>query len=146
MAKPVSFREFTPGNSRDDLLRRLEDAPEQNVEAVLSAYELLRRLHEKGLLDIASGMLVASDSVIGGVVDVVSSRQAVTALRTVLLMSNLLATLDADRIHTLLTPSCCPPPSLWAITKTLVSRDSRRGMAAVAGLLNTFGMALNHGK
>ena len=57
MAIAVEFREFTPKNSRNDLIRRLEVAPEKHAEAILAAYELLQRLHEKGLIDIANGLL-----------------------------------------------------------------------------------------
>ena len=64
MAMPVSFREFTPRNSRDDLLRRLEQAPAEHVEALLAAYDLLERLHETGLLDTANGLLSAGETVV----------------------------------------------------------------------------------
>ena len=57
MAMPVEFREFTPRNSRNDLMRRLEQAPEEHAEALLAAYDLLQRMHEKGLVDIASGLV-----------------------------------------------------------------------------------------
>ena len=64
MAKPVDFREFTPRDARNDLLRRLEQAPQEHVEALLSTYELLQRMHDKGLLDLANGLLSASDTVV----------------------------------------------------------------------------------
>jgi uncharacterized protein YjgD (DUF1641 family) len=143
MAMPVSFREFTPRNSRDDLLRRLERAPEEHVEAVLSAYDLLQRLHEKGLLEVARGLLSAGDTVVGRAVDVASSKQAVTALRVVLMLSNLIAVIDADEIHAVLSPPEKVPPSLWVIGKEAISRDARRGIAAAVGLLKAFGAALN---
>jgi hypothetical protein len=38
MAVAVEFREFTPKNSRNDLMRRLEQAPEEHAEAILSAW------------------------------------------------------------------------------------------------------------
>jgi uncharacterized protein YjgD (DUF1641 family) len=142
MAMPVEYREFTPKNSRNDLIRRLEQAPEEHAEALLSAYDLLQRLHEKGLIDVANGLLSASDTVVDRAVDVVSSKQAVTALRLVLMFSNLLNSLDPDRMHALLTPSEDRPPSLWKIAKGAIGEDARRGMAAAVGLLNVLGAAL----
>jgi hypothetical protein len=142
MAMPVAFREFTPKNSRDDLIRKLEQAPEEHAEALLSAYELLQRMHEKGLIDVANGLLSVSETVVGKVVDVASSKEIVTALRVVLMLSNLLNSLDADRIHALLTPPEGKPPSLWAIGKEAMSDDARLGMATAVGLLNVFGAAL----
>jgi hypothetical protein len=58
MAIAVDFREFTPADSREDLIRRVEQAPVEHAEAVLAAYDLLQRLHEKGLLDLLNGLSV----------------------------------------------------------------------------------------
>jgi uncharacterized protein YjgD (DUF1641 family) len=146
MAMPVEFREFTPKNSRDDLIRRLQQAPEEHAEALLSAYELLQRMHEKGLLDVANGLLSASETVVDRAVDVVSSRQAVTALRVALMFSNLLDSLDPDRMHALLTPSASKAPSLWALGKRALGENARLGMAAALGLLEVFGAALRKTK
>jgi uncharacterized protein YjgD (DUF1641 family) len=142
MAMPVEYREFTPKNSRNDLIRKLAQAPEEHAEALLSAYNLLQRLHDKGLLDIANGLLSASETVVDRAVDVVSSKQAVTALRLVLMLSNLLDSLDPDRVHALLSPSENKPPSLWKIAKGALGADARMGMAAAVGLLSAFGAAL----
>lgn len=142
MATPVEFRRFTPRNSRDDLIRRLEQAPEEHAEALLCAYDLLQRMHEKGLIDVANGLLSASETVVDRVVDVVSSKQAVTALRVVLMMSNLLNSLDPDRLHALFSPSESRAPSLWTVAKEAMTPDARRGMAAAVGFLSVFGAAL----
>jgi len=142
MAHAVEFRTLTPRNTRHDLIQRLEHAPEEHVEAILSAYELLQRLHDKGLIDVANGLLSASDTVIDRAVAVISSKQAVSATRAGLLMMNLLETLDVDRMHDLLTPAKPKPISVWSVVKQMFSGDSWRGMAAGVGLLNVFGAAL----
>jgi uncharacterized protein YjgD (DUF1641 family) len=142
MAMPVEFREFTPRNSRNDLMRRLEQAPEEHVEALLAAYDLLQRMHEKGLIDIASGLLSASDTVIDKVADVASSTEVVNALRAVLMFTNLLKTLDTERMHVLISTPESKPPSLWALGQKAMSKDARMGMATAVGLLNVFGAAL----
>lgn len=142
MAMPVEFREFTPKNSRNDLMRRLDQAPEEHVEALLAAYELLQKMHQKGLIDIASGLLNASDTVIDKAADVVSSTEVVNALRVVLMLTNLLKTLDTERMHVLLSSSKSKPPSLWALGQEAMSKDARLGMATAVGLLNVFGAAL----
>jgi hypothetical protein len=81
MTIAVDFREFTPADSREDLIRRVEQAPVEHAEAVLVAYDLLHRLHEKGLLDLLNWLFSAGDTVVNHVVDVVSSKEVVTALR-----------------------------------------------------------------
>jgi uncharacterized protein YjgD (DUF1641 family) len=143
MAVAVDFRSFTPVDSRDDLVRRVEQAPVEHAEALLAAYDLLERLHEKGLLELVSGLLSAGDTVVNHVVDVISSKEMVTALRCVLVFSNLLSSIDADALHAAIADAGKETPSLLAIGKQATSADARRGMAAALGLLTVFGAALN---
>jgi uncharacterized protein YjgD (DUF1641 family) len=146
MAKPVEFRHFTPRNSREDLIRKLEQAPEEHAEALLEAYELLQRMHEKGLIAVANGLLCASDTVVERVVDVASSKQAVTALRSLLMVGNLLNGIDPDQLRSVLAGGANKPPSFWQIWKRATTEDARRGMATAVGLLNLFGAALRKQK
>jgi len=143
MAKAVSFRQFTPCNSRDDLMRRVDQAPVEHAEAVLAAYDLLQRLHEKGLIDLLNGLLSAGDTVVDRVVDVISSREMVTALRIALIFGNLLSSIDADKLHAVICKSGKEAPSLLTIGKQAISKDARRSMAVAVGLLNVLGDALN---
>jgi uncharacterized protein YjgD (DUF1641 family) len=142
MAHAVEFRTFTPKNARQDLIKRLEEAPEEHAEALLATYELLQRLYDKGLIDVANGLLSASSTVVEKAVDVISSKPAVTATRAGLIGMNLLNNLDADRMHDLLTPSNRKPASVWSTIKQLFSGDTWRGMSVGIGLLNLFGSAL----
>jgi uncharacterized protein YjgD (DUF1641 family) len=99
-------------------------------------------MHEKGLIDIASGLLSASDTVMDKVADVASSTEVVNALRAVLMFTNLLKTLDMERMHVLISAPESKPPSLWALGRQAMSEDARVGMATAVGLLNVFGAAL----
>lgn len=146
MAPPVEFRQFTPKNSRDDLIRRLHQAPEDHVEAVLSAYELLKRMHEKGLIDLANGLLSASETVVDRLVDLASAKESVTALRLVLMFGTLLNSVEVDGVRAVLFPAEEPELSFWAIGKQVMNRDARRGLAAAIGLLKVFGSALSRQK
>src|ERR1700738_5185023 len=103
MTVAVDFREFTPVDSRGDLIRRVEQAPSEHAEAVLAAYDLLQRLHEKGLLDLLNGLLSARDTVVNHVV---------TALRIGLTFSNLLTLIDADALHAMIAEAGKETPSL----------------------------------
>jgi uncharacterized protein YjgD (DUF1641 family) len=142
MAIAVSFREFTPNNSRTDLIRRVEQAPVEHAEAVLAAYDLLQRLHEKGIIDLLNGLLAAGDTVVERVVDLISSREMLTALRMALMFSNLLSSIDADKLHAVISNAGNETPSLLAIGKQATSKDARRGMATAVGLLELLGKAL----
>ncbi len=143
MAVAVDFREFIPVDWREDLIRRVEQAPIEHAEAVLATYDLLQRLHEKGLLDLLNGLLSAGDTVVEHVVDVVSSKEMVTALRIGLVFSNLLNSIDADALHAVVAGAGKDTPSLLALGKQATSKDARRGLATAVGLLNLFGAALN---
>lgn len=130
MAQAVEFREFTPTACPND------------QEALQSANRLLQKLHEKGVIDSAGGLLDAGDTI----VDALTSRQAVAALRVALIVGNVLESLDTDRLHSLLAPSNEKPPSLWSIWKQARSEDGRRGLAAAVGLLQVLGAALHRDK
>jgi uncharacterized protein YjgD (DUF1641 family) len=142
MAKLVDFRTFTPKDSREDLARRLQEAPNEHAEALLAGYDLLQRLHEKGIIDLVNGLLSAGETVVERVVDVISSREVVTALRMALIFVNLLSSIDPDELHTVISNAGEEGPSLLAIGKQATSKDARRGMAAAVGLLAVFGAAL----
>ncbi|WP_047497253.1 DUF1641 domain-containing protein [Terriglobus sp. TAA 43] len=142
MAKAVEFRHFKPANSRDDLIRRIEAAPQEHADAILEAYDLLESLHEKGILSALNGALRASDTVIEKVTDVVSSKEAVNAVRIGLLLGNLLSAVEVDRVHTLLTSPEKKAPSLISLVGTMNNEDVRRGMSVGLSLLGVFGAAL----
>jgi uncharacterized protein YjgD (DUF1641 family) len=143
MAKAVSFREFTPRNSRDDLIRKVDQAPVEHAEAVLAAYDLLQRLHERGLIDLLNGLLSAGDTVVDRLVDVISSKEMVTALRIALIFGNLLSSINPDELHTVVSNAGKETPSLFAIGKQAASKDARRGMVAAVSLLELLGKALH---
>ncbi len=143
MAIAVDYREFTPRNSREDLIRKVEQAPVAHAEAMLAAYDLLQRLHDKGIIDLLSGLLSAGDTVVERVVDVVSSSEMVTALRMALIFSNLLSSIDPGKLHAVISNAGNDAPSLLAIGKQAASKDARRGMAVAVGLLSVLGEALN---
>jgi uncharacterized protein YjgD (DUF1641 family) len=128
MAVAVDFREFRPVDARNDLIRRVEQAPVEHAEAILSAYELLQQLHEKGMLDLLTGVLSAGETVVNHVVGVVSSKEMVNMLRMGLIFSNLLSSIDPDKLSSVIAQASKEPPSLLAIV--------------ALGLLNVFGAAL----
>lgn len=142
MAVAVDFRTFQPADSRADLIRRVQEAPAEHAEAILAAYELLQKLHEKDILNLLIGMLTASDTVINHVVGLISSPEAITALRTALMLGNLLKNIDADKLHAALNDSSEKLPSLLSLGKQATSKESRRAMAAGVALINIFGEAL----
>lgn len=143
MAVRVDFPTFTPRDSRDDLIRQLQDAPVKHAEALLATYELVQRLHDSGVIPLLNGMLSAGDEVVARVVDLVSSKEAVKLLRVALMAADLAGSIDVDKLSQALKPSpSAKEPSLWQLGKEATGKDARRGMAAAVELLTVFGAAL----
>ena len=141
MAQPVEFREFTPQNSREDLLRRIREAPADHADALLAAFALLQKLHDAGLLSLASGLISAGSTIIDRLADVADSPQAVTALRTTLILGSVLNTLDADELHKAMQVEE-KDASLLRILKGLTTKESRQVVMIGVNLMNVIGKAL----
>jgi uncharacterized protein YjgD (DUF1641 family) len=142
MAVAVDFREFRPVDARNDLIRRVEQAPVEHAEAILSAYELLQQLHEKGMLNLLTGVLSAGETVVNHVVDVISSKEMVNMLRMGLIFSNLLSSIDPDKLSSVIAQAGKEPPSLLGIGRQATSKEARRAIGVALGLLNVVGGAL----
>jgi uncharacterized protein YjgD (DUF1641 family) len=142
MAKAVNFREFTPKNARHDLMRRLEAAPEEHVEAILASYELLQRMHDKGVIDLANGLLSASDTVVDKVADLANSTEVTSILRLTFMITNVIRELDINHIHGLLSGRGVKPASLFQLGRQAMSEDVRLGLTVGLGLLSAFGSAV----
>jgi hypothetical protein len=141
MSKAVEIRTFHPEDPRDDLIRRIRDVSTERAEALLAVADLAQELHSAGLLSLASGLLSARTEVAKHLFEVLSSREAVAAVRIILTFGGLLRTLNPDKIRAALTPDR-QSTSLLAIAKGLTTREARQATAAGMILLNAFGAAL----
>ena len=142
MAQPVAFRKFTPENSREDLARRIREIPAEHADAILAAFALLQKLHDSGLLSLASGAISAGNTIIDRVADVADSPQAVTALRSGLILGSILNTLDADELHEAMQVEE-GDASLWKILKGLTTKEVRHVAMVGVNLMNVIGKALS---
>src|SRR6266513_4923510 len=98
MSQPIRL-EFPPRDARAELQTRLQDAPLQHAEALLSGYDLLQRLHDRGVLDLLRGGLGSSDKVLEIAVDAAQSPQSIRGIRNLLLVINMLGTIDPDQLR-----------------------------------------------
>ena len=122
-------------------MRRIQAAPEEHADAILAALDLLEKLHESGILSLGSGLISAGNTIIDHLADVADSRQAVTALRTGLILGNVLNTLDPDELHKAMQVGE-KEASLFRVVKGLMTKESRRAAVISVNLLNVFGKAL----
>jgi uncharacterized protein YjgD (DUF1641 family) len=150
MAMPVPLKRITQADPREELLRRIQDAPIAHADAVLSAYDLLQRLHDTGTLDVLRGALGAGDAIVEHVVSLVTAPESVTALRNLILIGKVLGSIDPDILHAVVeglpqitaqTPAA-EPPSLFALGRRATSPEARRGLAAAVSVLEVLGRGL----
>ena len=149
MSQPIRL-EFSPRDARAELQTRLQNAPLQHAEALLSGYDLLQLLHDRGVLDLLRGGLGSSDKVLSIVVDAAKTPEAINATRNLLILSKVAFTLEPALLEDIVTavPNCLAqareqkPLSLWQMFKKICSQDTRRALSAMLGLLESFGKSL----
>jgi uncharacterized protein YjgD (DUF1641 family) len=150
MAVPVPVKQFVQTDPREELVRRIEDAPVAHADAVLSAYELLQQLHDTGTLDVLRGALGAGDVLVEHVVSLVTAPEAVNALRNLILIGKVLGSINPEVLHAVVegipqTTAQTPggkPPSLFALGRRMASQDARRGLAAAVSVVELVGRGL----
>ncbi len=149
MSQPIRL-EFPPRDARAELQTRLQNAPLQHAEALLSGYDLLQSLHDRGVLDLLRSGLGSSDKVLSIVVDAAKTPEAINATRNLLILSKVAFMLEPQLLEDIVTavPSSLAqarrqkPLSLWQMFKKMCSKDTRRALSAMVGLLESFGKSL----
>jgi uncharacterized protein YjgD (DUF1641 family) len=150
MAKPI---ELIPvqRDPREELKRRVDDAPIEHAEAVLSVYELLGELHKSGTLDLLRGAVGAQDEIVQHAAGLAAQPEAVRAIRNLLVLGKLLGSIDPDTLHRLTEglPAAAEqrpeenPPSLLGIFRKMSSKESRRALAVAVNVLESVGKGID---
>lgn len=150
MANPIAFKP-APVNPKHELQRRLDAAPTQHAEALLVAYDLLQSAHDKGLLDLANGVVHSKDFILGKIAEYAKMPEGINGIRNLLEAAKILVNIDPDILdglsRALITANAEhrreeKPPSLLALTKRATSEDSRRGLSFVTLLLAALGRSM----
>jgi uncharacterized protein YjgD (DUF1641 family) len=152
MAQPIPL-EIPPRNPRAELQSRPEQAPEEHAEAVMAAYEVLQKLHDRGVLEIMRGALAASDEILEKVVDSARTPEAIRAIRNLLFWRQILGSIEPEWFKGIFqaipegiaqaTAEREQPIGLFGLFRRLTSRDSLRGLAAAVDFLQAFGRHLH---
>jgi len=152
MGQPIPIN-VPPVDARQVLRVRLERAPERHAEAVLAAYDLLQALHDRGILDVTTSALSASDELLEKVVDSASTPDAIRALRNLMFWRQVLGKIEPtwfqgifqaipDGLATA-TAQRDEPVGVWKLLRRAMSKDSLRGLAAAIDFLESFGRHLH---
>jgi uncharacterized protein YjgD (DUF1641 family) len=148
MARPISL-ELPPRDPREELRKRLEQAPAEHAEALLDSYELLEQLHQHGVFELLRGALGASDKLIETAVDAAKSDESVRAIRNALILAKILGSINPDVLQGVAvavseTLGCydkpiIEPPGFFILLGQFRHKELRRSMALVNKFLVTLG-------
>jgi uncharacterized protein YjgD (DUF1641 family) len=147
MANPIPFK-LTPTDPHQELERRLAAAPRQHAEALLVAWDLLQTAHDKGILDLAQGLIGGRDIIATELAAAANKPESISALRNLISMGRILASLDPttlDHLAKALDGAARQeeaeekPPSLWQLFRRVTSADGRRGISFFTTVLTGLG-------
>lgn len=151
MARPIPF-DAPKRDARLELQHRLDRAPAEHAAALLDAYELLQVLHDQKVLDTVRGLVGSGEAVLDIAVEGAVAPTAVAAMRNMLLLYNLIGSIDPDTMKKFTEPLPVAiqveslrtaAPSVWALMKSSIfDKDFRRGLGATIGLIRGVGIGL----
>ena len=151
MAQPIPLQ-LPARDPRTELQARLQNAPLEHAEALLSAYEVLQGLHERGVLDLLRGALGSTDRVVEVFVEAAKAPEAVRGIRNIVILAKVLGTIEPELVKgfarslpeaiALTKAHESRPPGFWGILKKFRNRDFRRGLVLVNSMLEAFGRNL----
>jgi uncharacterized protein YjgD (DUF1641 family) len=155
MAQPIPL-ELPPRDPRAELQVRLQRAPIEHAEALLEGYDLLQRLHDRGVLDLLRGAIGSADRLTEIGADALKKPETVRTLRNVLILAETLGSIEPESLRSLAraVPEALAlgsaqkeePPSLFSLLRHFGDRDVRRGIAWVNGFLGAVGRNLPRAK
>jgi uncharacterized protein YjgD (DUF1641 family) len=145
MANPISFK-LPPMDPHLELMERLRDAPREHAEALLVAWDLLQTAHDKGLLDLAQGLMGGRDIIAGKLAEAAKDEEAIAALRNAISVGRVLASFDPDVLQKLARSLEAEPmhaekktPGIFALIRRALSKDTRQGIGFLLGLVGRIG-------
>jgi uncharacterized protein YjgD (DUF1641 family) len=151
MAQPITL-EITPRDPRKELISRLQNAPVEHAEAILSAYEVLQGLHDRQVLDTLRGVLGSEGKVLEIAVEALNSPEGIRGIRNLIILAKTIGSIDPALLQVFAgafpqalaqaKSESSNPPGIWALFQRFRRRDSRRGLSVVNSLLETWGRNL----
>jgi uncharacterized protein YjgD (DUF1641 family) len=148
MAQPIAFH--APPKPAAVNLERLRNAPAEHAEALLSGYELLQLLHDRGVLNLLRGLVGGGDALIGTIAAAVDTPESIRAIRNFLLLTKFFATIPPDVLASLAETvsngakreKAHEAPGLLHLLWRLRNEDSRHAAAVILDLLEGLGQGL----
>src|SRR5947199_7701998 len=120
MAQPIAFH--APEKAAPTNSERLRNAPAEHAEALLSGYELLQVLHDRGVLNLLRGLVGGGDALVGTITAAVDTPESIRAIRNFLLLTKFFAGI--------------PPEVLSSLVETVSEGAKREKAHKAPGLLH----------
>jgi uncharacterized protein YjgD (DUF1641 family) len=148
MAQPISYIPAPArGESAED---RLRQGAAEHTDAILSGYEVLQLLQDRGVLDLMRGALSAGGEIVETVTSAVNTPDATRAIRNVILLSKFFGSIPPDLLnsvaHTVIEGSekrkTQKPPSLWQLFRRLRDENTRYALGVILDLAQSLGKGL----
>lgn len=147
MAAPLTFKP-DPVDPKKELMQRVQEAPRDHAEALLAAWDLLQASHEKGILDLAQGLIGGRDIIAGKLAESMNSPDGINVVRNMIALGRILASIDPEMLYKVSraldrNPPRVQekPPSLLALFRQFRAEDTRRGLAYGLDVLAALGAA-----
>lgn len=150
MARPIGL-EVMPRDPREELRKRLEEAPEQHAEALLESYELLQQLHDSGILRLLRGAASSGGMILDAAVGAANSEEGIRGLRNAIILCKTLGAINPDLLQGFAvaiteTLGCqkaiAEPPGLFKLFAEFRQPELRRSMALINRFLEILGSEL----
>jgi len=151
MAQPIHL-ELPAHDLRTELMARVQNAPAKHAEALLSAYEVLQGLHNRGVLELMRGAIGSSDKVLQIIVEGANAPEAIRGIRNLTILARVLGSIEPELLKgfarllpeagTLLKAHESRPPGFWRLLKQFTGKNSRRGLFFFGSILEAFGRNL----
>ena len=149
MAQPIPFIS-APRDPREALFRKLEEAPQEHAEALLAAYDVLQKLHDRGVLDIVRGGLGSGDKLLQMLVSASNTPEAIRGMRNLIILAKMADSLEPELLEklahavpeSLAQAKTEKPLGVWQMLKKMGSRDTRRALTLVMRLTEALGKGL----
>ncbi len=141
MANPIRFKPQRV-DPHFELQRRLQAAPEQHAEALLVLFDILEEAHDQGLLDLVHGAVGSKNAIAAKLAYYAKQPVGVQALRNLLIVGDVLGSLDPVILEDTkkeILERRAETPTLWQLLRKATSRDGRRGLAMILGLVSGIG-------
>ncbi len=98
MAQPIPLN-LPARDPRAELQLRLQNAPLEHAEALLSAYEVLQGLHDRGVFELMRGALGSSDKVIEIIVEASKTPESIRGIRNLIILTKILGTIEPELVE-----------------------------------------------